>query len=190
MRKLGKWLLRVLAFLLILFIIIVIAAYFYIRPGEPIGWPPKVEVTLMERLEQMVHNRSLRLQLKEDEINALGAEFMETTEPYRTYKQQWNITGMRMRLDNDAMNIDVQAEAFAGVQAGVRVSYKLEWNESTQTIRAIPEGTHVKALTVPQSWLKLKPLEFPLASQLPAWVKIKHVEFTADGWWLTLGLKL
>ncbi|MCY9769257.1 hypothetical protein M5X06_20930 [Paenibacillus alvei] len=189
-KTLWKWLRRGLLTVIILFILLAGAAYFYIQPSTAIGWPPQVEVSLADRLEQMVHNRSLTIQISEEEINGWGSQHMQETEPYRSLKEKWNITGMKTRLANREMEATIQMEPISHVQAEVKIKYELEWSDSGQSIRAVPVDACVKNISLPLSWFSLKPMEFSLSSQLPEWVKVKEVKFLEDGWKLRFGLKL
>lgn len=190
MRTLVRFFGKLLAFMISIIIIIAIAAYFYIRPTEAVGWPQQIEVSLMDRVKGMVQDRAPVLHLKEEEINSLAAAYMQETEPYRSYIGEGKITGLRMRLDQDTIEASVKIEPVLMVQAVAKVTYRLEWHEDEQLIRAVPELTKIKDLTVPQDWFALKPIDIPLASELPAWVKVKSVDFGADGWKFTLGLNL
>lgn len=190
MKKGWKWLGRTIAFLILFVIIASVAVIFYIRPADKIGWPGHVEVSILGKLEQMVKNRSLSLQLNEDEINALAVQGMQKTEPYRSYMKLWKLDGMRIHLQPGGLEALVQMEPFPGIRAEANILYEMEWNPERQSVRAVPQSVRIKGWEIPESWLNLKPMEFPIAAELPDWVKVKKFDFHADGWVMKLGLSL
>lgn len=187
---LWKWLCRGLLTVIILFILLVGATYFYIQPTSDLGWPPQAEVSLAKQLRQMVHNRYLMIQISEEEINGWGSKHMQTTEPFCSLKNKWNITGMKMKLAQNEMEATIQLEPISHIRAQIKVKYQLEWNDSRQSIRVVPVEARVKDISIPLSWFSLKTREFSLSSQLPDWVKVKEVKFLQDGWQFRFGLKL
>lgn len=142
------------------------------------------------KLEQMVKNRSLSLQLNEDEINALAIQGMQKTEPYRSYMKLWKLDGMRIHLQPGGLEAQVQMEPFPGIRAEANILYDMEWNPEQQSVRAVPQSVRMMGWEIPESWLNLKPMEFPIAAELPDWVKVKEFDFNADGWAMKLGLSL
>jgi hypothetical protein len=189
-KTLWKWLRRGLLTVIVLFILLAGAAYFYIQPTTVLGWPPQVDVSLSERLEQIVHNRSLTIQFSEEEINGLVSKHMQETEPYRSLKEKWNISGMKTELANNELEATIQLEPISYVQAELKITFQLEWDDSSQSVRVVPTDARVKDISIPLSWLSLQTKEFSLSSELPHLVKVKEVKFLKDGWKFRFGLKL
>jgi len=189
-KTLWKWLRRGLLTVIVLFILLAGAAYFYIQPTTVLGWPPQVDVSLSERLEQIVHNRSLTIQFSEEEINGLVSKHMQETEPYRSLKEKWNISGMKTELANNELEATIQLEPISYVQAELKITFQLEWDDSSQSVRVVPTDARVKDISIPLSWLSLQTKEFSLSSELPHLVKVKEVKFLEDGWKFRFGLKL
>lgn len=190
MKTLWKWLRRGLLAVIVLFILLAGAAYFYIQPTTVLGWPPQVDVSLSERLEQIVHNRSLTIQFSEEEINGLVSKHMQETEPYRSLKEKWNISGLKTELANNELEATIQLEPISYVQAELKITFQLEWDDSSQSVRVVPTDARVKDISIPLSWLSLQTKEFSLSSELPHLVKVKEVKFLEDGWKFRFGLKL
>lgn len=190
MRKRWKWLGRTIAFLILFVIIASVAFLFYIRPADKIGWPDQVEVSILDKLEQMVKNRSFSLQLNEDEINALAVQGIQKMGSSRFYVELWHVDGMRIHLQPGGMEVQVQMEPFPGIRVEANILYDMEWNPMRQSVRAVPQSVRMKGWEIPESWLNLEPMEFSIAAELPDWVKVKKFDLHADGWVMKLGLYL
>ncbi|WP_028544514.1 hypothetical protein [Paenibacillus taiwanensis] len=190
MKSFMKWLKRIFFGIVILIVIIAAALYFYIKPNEHLGWAPPVQVTLTERIDQMIRQHAPEIAISEAELNGYAAEWVRKelhTSPILT---KWKPYGMHIELQQDQLLVKAEIEPWQGIRASVQIPMDLSWNVSEQIIQAVPTGVYVKDLQIPQGWIEVKPIQIQAGAWLHEFVKVKQMHFEEGKWRIRLGLKL
>lgn len=185
-----KWVKRFLLSLVILLILGVLGLSMYVKPSEPIGWAAPVHVSIRERIEQMIDQRSFEIKITEDEINGYASEWMLTEGFKRPEIKRWNLQGLWIAAENEFLHMRVVAKPWLGLEVEVNLDVKQEYDASTGLIKLIPIKLYVKDIELPLHWFNLKTIEVKPTDYMTDWIKVKSIDFGEHYWMVRLGLSL
>lgn len=171
-----------------------VGLYFYIQPKEPIAPVDPVEVSLRERIEEMIQNRALRFTVTETEMNGYASEEIRKLQSskFGAEEEKYRITGIKLSLEPDLVHVQAQVEVAFGIKAEVFIDLNLRWDEVNQQIHMLPISFRVKNISLPVEWLPIpeQALTISLQPYLPRWVYVKEVSLQDEGLLVQLGLNI
>lgn len=184
------WAKRFLLALVVLIILGSIGLAIYVKPEASIGWAPPVHVSLRERVEAMIDQRAFEIKLTEDEINGYASEWMLTEGFQKPEIKRWNLQGLQIESQDEVLHLRVAAKPWLGLDVGVNLDMKQEFEASSGIIKLIPMKLYVKDIELSLGWFDLKTIEVNPADYMSEWVKVKSVQFGDHYWNIRLGLRL
>jgi hypothetical protein len=171
-----------LAVLLLLAVLGVCAAIWYVKPTEPLNLDYG-QVSVSQKVLDMVKARKPEVQISERELNDIVKKQLAERSQLRPNVV---IEGARFEQQVDRLTAYVNLKTVGGVRVGAVLDFKLQWNAPRLTISHT--GTRIRSWNVPSSWLQLDPIVVRVDDALPPLIAIKDIHFGEDG--ITVSLKL
>ncbi|MCU6796648.1 MULTISPECIES: hypothetical protein [Paenibacillus] len=166
----GK-LLRFVGMLLILCILLLGVSYAYAQPDRLLDLNYS-EISVRDKLTDMLANRRLEVVLTESEVNDL---LKKTLSSRAQLNEDWKLSGAQFNLKGNQWTADVTLMYKDKWPIGAQLFFTVKWEDPFLT--ATHTGTQIKQLSVPMDWFQLQPLQIPLNDYLPKPAGIRAVTF-------------
>jgi hypothetical protein len=166
----GK-LLRFGGTLLLVFILLLGVSYAYAQPDRMLDLNYS-ELSIRDKLENMLVNRRLEVVLTESEVNGL---LKKTLASRAQLRDDWTLTGAQFTLKGTQWMADINLMYKEKWPIGAQLFFTVNWEDPFLT--AIHTDTQIKQISVPMSWFQLEPLQIPLNDYLPRPAGVRNVTF-------------
>jgi hypothetical protein len=190
--KLGRGeaaqLLRKLIYIIVILAVISFGLYWAavqaVKPDQSLDLKYK-EVSVVEKMLDIVKNRKLEVQLTEQDVNNLVKKQLsqQADMPHNGV----TITGAQFKLHGDRVEADVNLLWNNKVAAAAKLIFLMEWKNPDLEITHL--STQIKQMQVPQEWFHLNPIRIPMAQSMPRMIGIKDVAFDPGAIRIMLMLK-
>jgi hypothetical protein len=159
------------------------AAVQAVKPDRDLDLKYK-EVSVVEKMLDIVKNRKLEVQLSEQDLNNLVK--MQLSQ-HAVMPHNVTITGAQFKLDGDRVEADVNLLWDNKVAAAAKLFFLMEWKNPDLEITHL--STQIKQMQVPQEWFHLNPIRIPMTQNMPKMIGIKDIAFDPDAIRIILMLK-
>jgi hypothetical protein len=177
MRKL--W--RILALLLILGMLLAGGLHAYVQPDHALDLVSS-EISIREKLTDMLSRRRLEIVLSEAEVNGL---IKKTLAEHADLRPDWTLTGAEFSLEGSQWVADVNMMYKGLWPVGAKMYFIMSWQEPYLT--AVHTRTQIREVSIPLNWFQMQPLQIPLNDYLPKPAGIRGVMFQDHA--IRIGLK-
>jgi hypothetical protein len=189
--KLGRGeaaqLLRKLIFTIVILAVISFGLYWAavqaVKPDQDLDLKYK-EVSVVEKILDMVKNRKLEVQLTEQDLNNLVKKQLSE---HADLPNNVTITGAQFKLNGNRVEADVNLLWNHKVAAAAKLFFLMEWKNPDLVITHL--STQIKQMEVPQEWFHLNPLRIQMAQNMPQMIGIKDIAFDPNAIRILLTLR-
>lgn len=177
----GK-LLRGIISLAIICALLLVAAYWYIQPAQPLDLHYS-ELQVRDKVTSMLTNRKLEVELTEPEVNSLLKKALAA---HSHVSSDLEITGAQFSLEGSEWVADVNMLYKDQWAFGAKLYFDMSWKEPY--LKATHTATKIKEASIPMAWFQLNPLQVQLNDYIPKPAAVREIAFEDHG--LRVGLKL
>lgn len=171
----GKRLLGSFLIFVILVVVVVGGAIWYVRPSSALSLQYE-EVDLRSKILQMVGQMSTQFVLSEEEMNQL---LLKALSQKPNVAPDVVVQGAKFQIENGQLVADLNLLYRDLIPVGARLYFDLSWKDPT--IEAVHSRTEIKSFQVPQNWVKVPTLRVSVADKLPTFAKFSRVDFKGEG---------
>jgi hypothetical protein len=169
--------------IVLLFILLVGGAIFYAMPDQALDWHFQ-EVSIIDKVADIIKNRKLEMQLTEQDINNLAKKQLSA---HTALPHHIKLIGAQFHLHGTQLEADVNLLWEERVPIAAKLLFQLNWNNPNLEIQHV--GTQIKQADIPLEWFQLEPIEIPVGNNLPRLIGIKNVNFDPSSIRISFKLK-
>lgn len=179
MRRRKRWGMRILLGVILVAVLTAGAGIWFISPAKELdlGYEP---VDMKAKLIKMLENRQPDMTLSKEEVAQLSKKNL--VKYIRTHDLPVSITGADFRMNGTRMTADMNGR-WGFVPFGATLEFEMAARGSKLQLEHV--STHIRGREIPDSVLKLSPIEISLKDYLPDVVTVRKVDFLDDGMKLT-----
>jgi hypothetical protein len=142
------------------------------------------EVTVFDKMLDIVKTRKPEVQLTEQDVNHLGKQFLSH---HRVLPHDMTITGAQFKLHGHVLEADLNLLWRDKVPVAAKLFFQVTWKNPN--VEIVHTRTNIKQMQVPKTWVHMDPIRIPLSQYLPGLIAIKDVVFDPDAIRISLRLK-
>jgi hypothetical protein len=142
------------------------------------------EVTVFDKVLDIVKTRKPEVQLTERDVNYLGKQYLSQ---HSVLPHDMTITGAQFKLHGHVLEADLNLLWRDKVPAAAKLFFQVTWKNPNMEI--VHTSTNIKQMQVPKTWIHMEPIRIPLSQFLPGMIGIKDVVFDPDAIRISLRLK-
>jgi hypothetical protein len=174
--------LRVLAGIIVLLVIAAGVLIWYVSPQEQLN-VAYTEVDFDQKIRSMIKTGNAQMMLSEWEINQFMKQWLYD---HRQVSEEIEITGLRSEVQKEQLKLILNLKVYNTLRIGAVLQYRMEWKPPN--LVAALEQANIRNFKIPPEQIPLKEIVFPVATQLPDWMKIEEIFFDYGRIWINFEL--